>query len=161
MNKVIFYTASLIVGIMLSLTSINAEEINALELLKRDLGDTIEVHQNNEVWYCPDNTCEMFKSKSLHNDFSKYVYLFLFHKSEYVYLNMSFGEKKAFRSVAVEEPVIRQLVSSYCPEGQKGVNCLLDGMKTKLGVEVGFGRYDEGLFCYSYEDKETKCEKYE
>jgi hypothetical protein len=49
-------------SLLLSFFSLaDAKEIDVLSLLKRDLGETIEVHSDKEIWYCPDNTCAMYK----------------------------------------------------------------------------------------------------
>jgi hypothetical protein len=150
----------IIFSLLLSLISVgSAEEIDILSLLKRDLGDTIEVHSDKEIWYCPDNTCDMYKAAKSHPDFPAFVYLHLFHESGYIYLKESSGEFKAFRKVAVEEPNIRAKVASYCPSENKSPTCILENMKKKLGITLCFGRYDEGYFCYGCKPNENICKK--
>jgi hypothetical protein len=146
--------------LLLSLfSSASAEEIDALSLLKRDLAEMIEVHSNKEIWYCPDNTCEMYKAIESHPDFPAFIYLHLFHESGYIYLKESIGDFKAFRNVAVEEPNIRAKVASYCPTEKKSPSCILEHMKQKLGITLCFGRYDEGYFCYGCKENENICKK--
>lgn len=151
-----FITLSLLLALF---SFANAEEIDVLSLLKRDLGESIEVHSNKEIWYCPDNTCEMYKTIEPHPDFPAFIYLHLFHESGYIYLKESSGDFKAFRRVAVEEPKIRAKVASYCPTKSKSPNCILEHMKRKLGITLCFGRYDEGYFCYGCKENENKCKK--
>ena len=139
--------------ISMFLSFANATDTDSLALLKRDLGDAIELHGDHEIWYCPDNTCEIFKSKSKTPDLSNFVYLYLFHKSAYTYLNES------FRKTAVEEPEVRKSMKSYCSGKEADVQCILDGMKRPLDISICFGRYDEGNFCYGCSENENICKK--
>jgi len=124
-------------------------------LLKRDLGDAIRIESDKEIWYCPDNTCEIYYAAQTHPDFPSYVYMHLFHKSTYAYLNLSFGEVKSFRSLAVEEPNVRKTVLKYCPSKTDEPDCILSGMESKLDISTCFGRYDEGGFwgCDQFREK--------
>ena len=128
-----------------------ATDVNVLELLQRDLGDEILVISKTEIRYCPDNTCEMYLALNAHEDFASYVYLHLFHKSDYLYLNLEFNNRQAFKESAIEEPIIRKNVSEYCPSNPTDITCILDTMSKSLGFYNGFGRYDEGNFCYGYD----------
>lgn len=136
----------------------HAEALDVLGLLKRDLGRTIEVISKQEIRYCPDNTCEIIKAtKTKH--LPEFLYLFLFHESDYIYLGESFDGQKPFRVAAVEEPKVRKLVESYCPSAAKTPKCILKGMRSSLGIKSCFGRYDEGYFCYVCTEKENICKK--
>ena len=84
-----------------------SEALDVQTLLKRDLGEGIEIKSGNEIWYCPGNTCELFKASKAHKDFPAYIYLYLFHQSDYIYLNMPIGGNKAFREAAIEEPIVK------------------------------------------------------
>ncbi len=136
-----------------------AGEDKTLKLLLRDLGDALEIHGENEIRYCPDNTCDLYKIKNNHPDFSIFIYLHLFHESGYIYLNESIGGYKAFRKIAVEEPDIRASAAHYCKAKPVKPKCILKGMRKKLGISVGFGRYDEGYFCFGYSKNESTCKK--
>ncbi|WP_127475162.1 hypothetical protein [Sulfurivermis fontis] len=140
-------------------TASYAANDEVLDLLRRDLGEAIEVEGNNEIRYCPDNTCDLYKITTPHNDFSSFVYLHLFYESGYIYLNESFGEDKPFRKVAVEESRIRGAVSHYCQATPVTPKCILKGMQEQLGILVGSGRYDEGSFCYGFSENENICKK--
>ncbi len=139
--------------------SANAAEPDALSLLKRDLGEAIEVHSKNEIRYCPDNTCEIYKAAKPNQDLAAFVYLHLFYESGYYYLSHAVGDKKAFRQSAIEEPKVRAKLASYCPSAAKEPSCVLKNMKKKLGIKVCQGRYDEGNFCYGCSENENICKK--
>jgi hypothetical protein len=137
----------------------NANELNALDLLKKHLGDSIEFKSKNEIWYCPDNTCEIYKADSYNEFFPHFVYLNLFHNPSYIYLSHSFNGSVPFVKSAVEEPRIRSMVSSYCPETPSSPKCILEGLTNTLKVKIGNGRYDEGYFCYGFRENENICNK--
>lgn len=147
--------------IILSIASFaSADDLNVRTLLKRDLADSIEIYSNKEIWYCPDNTCEIYSASEAHSDFTAYVYMHLFHQSSYNYLDLSFGEVKAFRSTAVEEPEIRKSLALYCPDNSNEPACISNGMQEKLGISTCFGRYDEGGFwgCDQFRERAvTRC----
>lgn len=143
----------------LLVTSAIAEDSKTLALLKRNLGETIEVHGDNEIWYCPDNTCKLYRVSVAHLDFPSFIYLHLYHESGYIYLDEIIGGEKAFRKVAVEEPKIREAVAHYCKGSEKTPQCIIMGMRKELGVLVGFGRFDEGYFCYGYQENDNICKK--
>ncbi len=147
----------LLVLLSLPLLSYADGSIDAKHLLKRDLGDAIEFHQS-EIQYCPDNTCELFRSKE-QELLPAYVYLYLFHRSGTIYLKQSFGGEQAFVELAKEEPQIRELFSQYCKENSNSPNCILDGLGSSIGVELGSAGYDEGYYCYGYSENENVCEK--
>lgn len=76
-----------------------------------------------------------------------FVFLYLFHKSNYVYLDQSFSEKPPFRESAKKyEPFIRSKVAKYCKNRKITANCILDSMKSQFKIKVSFGRYDEHQF---------------
>jgi len=152
---------NLSIFIMLALLALNssANELNALDLLKKHLGDSIEVKSQNEIWYCPDNTCEIYKSKIPSEYFPHFVYLNLFHNPSYIYLNQSFNGSVPFVKAAVEEPSIRSMVLNYCSETPLTPKCILEGLTNTFKIEIGNGRYDEGYFCYGFSENENICNK--
>ncbi len=137
-----------------------ASNIDSLSLLKRELGDNIEVHSEGEIRYCPDNTCEIFKTKKPTLDLASFVYLYLYHISEYVYLNESIDGLNAFRKNTLEESKIKKSMLNYCVNEKKSVECVLNGMKQTLGISLCFGRYDEETFCYGCSENENICSKF-
>jgi len=148
-----------IIAILLILSSASfayARNTDARTLLKKALGDAIEIESDKEIWYCPDNTCEIYSAKESNPDFPAYVYLHLFHKSTYAYLNLSVGDTKSFRAAtAADEPEIRKKLTKYCSSGTADSDCILGGMESKLGISTCFGRYDEGGFwgCDQFREK--------
>lgn len=136
-----------------------ADAADPLQLLKRDLGQSIEVVSKHEIRYCPDNTCEIIKSKKPTNLLPAFLYLYLFHESGYAELGKSFNSQKPFRKAAVEEPQVRKAVESFCPAAEKTPKCILQGMRSSLGIKSCFGRYDEGYFCYGCSENENTCKK--
>ena len=142
------------------LSSASADDLDILSLLKRDLGDSIEVHSAQEIWYCPDNTCDMYKIEKSHPDFTAYIYLHLFYESDYVYLLKSNGVISSFREIAVEEPKIRAKMAKYCPKDPNNPICILKNLKESLNISLCWGRYDEGGFCYGCKPNENICKKH-
>ena len=129
-----------------------AAEPDSLALLKRDFGKSIQVILVREIRYCPDNTCEIYRikdpKKSVH--FPGFVYLHLFHQSDYIYLKESAGGLRPFRQIEKDtEPLVRKSVEIFCRDTAKTPTCILAGLKSVLGVLVTVGRYDEGKFIES------------
>jgi len=140
----------LILLVVLSIVSFaQAADFDPLVLLKRDLGDSIEIISSQEIRYCPDNTCDIFRIKdSKQADYLPYfVYLYLFHESGYIYLKEPVAGSRPFREVAkVQEPLVRRKVEGFCKKTPKTPACILEGMQASLRISVSFGRYDEGKF---------------
>lgn len=135
--------------VLLLCGSVQAGELDALALLKRDLGATIELISKREIRYCPDNTCNIFRVKDSKHAvlLPGFVYLYLFHQSSYIYLNESIGGSRPFRELAKgTEALVRKQVEGFCRESKKMPLCVMDGMEKALAITVTFGRYDEGKF---------------
>jgi len=131
--------------LLVSCASVQTEP-DALALLKRDLGTSIQVSPA-EVRFCPDNTCDIYSAAAPSSGLATFVYLHLFHESDYSSLEHAVGGEAAFRDLAVEEPIVRASAASFCPKPNSSPRCILDGMRSQLGIKVCSGRYDEGSFC--------------
>lgn len=128
---------------------IKAEALDALIILKRDLGAAIEVISEGEIRYCPDNTCEIFRMQTSRNSsyLPSFVFLHLFHQSGYIYLKESIGGSQSFLHLAAgNEPAVRAQVIGFCKERNKTVGCILKVMRQKMNIKITSGRYDEGRF---------------
>lgn len=136
-----------------------ANDVSASSLLKRHFGEDVEIRGEREIWYCPDSTCTIFQAHNSSADFPSYVYLYLFHRSKYVYLNQAFSGSKAFRARATEESEVRGKVQHYCSGGSSSPDCIINGMETTIGVQICSGRYDEGYFCYTCGSAESQCKR--
>jgi len=139
-------------GISLFGVCVYAAEPDSSALLKRDLGKSIEFISEREIRYCPDNTCEIYRikdpKKSVH--LPSFVYLYLYHQSDYIYLKESVGGSRPFRQLAKDtEPLVRKSVETFCKEAAKTPTCILAGFKSALGVSITTGRNDEGKFIES------------
>ncbi len=97
----------------------HADTPDVLRLLKRDLGQSIEVVSKREIRYCPDNTCEIIKSQKPTNLLPEFLYLYLFHESGYVELGKSFNDQKPFREAAVESPKYLKWLKSFAQPQRK------------------------------------------
>lgn len=140
----LFLVAVLAIG-----NTANTAELDALVLLKRYLGRSIEVVSEREIRYCPDNTCDIYRIKDSTRKvyLASFVYLHLFYQSGYIYLSNPAGTVQPFRETAKDqEPFIRQKVEIFCREPKKSPVCILQEMKRDLGIVVTSGRYDEGKF---------------
>ncbi len=135
-----------------------ANDLDTLQLLKRDLGERVEVVSKREIRYCSDNTCEVIKSKEPSDLLPEFLYLYLFYESQYVELGKSHGGEKPFRETAIEEPDVWKKVEMFCPGTKKSPQCILDSMRSGLGIQVCPGRYDEGKYCVSCGEK-TRCKR--
>jgi hypothetical protein len=142
-------TLLLLMFLLSTTLSALAETGNVSSLLKKHLGDRIEVYSSKEIWYCPDNTCEIYHSQQEHPDFPVFVYMHLYHQSWYTY------DSEDFRKVAVEEAEIRRILKHYCEKDSKDATCILNGLQSKLKISTCFGRFDEGGFwgCDEFRDK--------
>ncbi len=136
-----------------------SSEVSAVDLLKRDLGERIDVISKYEIHFCPDNTCEIYKIKTYNKNFEKYIYLDIYHNSKNIFITEKYAGEKAFKLLAKEEPEIRNSVKNYCQSQIKTPACVINGMKEKLKIKKCFGRYDEGHFCYGCEKNENICKK--
>jgi hypothetical protein len=144
-------TLTLLVMILL-VPFAQAAKVDSLGLLKRDLGNTIEIISAREIRYCPDNTCEIYRVKNAKSvtKLPSFVYLHLFHQSDYIYLKEAVESSRSFREIANgDEPSIRKQVEKFCRRIEKTPSCVIAGMKKSLGVVVTKGRYDEGKFVES------------
>lgn len=132
----------------------SVEPIDIYGLLKRDLREEIVMVAENEIRYCPDNTCELYRSQNESILLAAYVYLHIIHSSSYtpIYRNN-------FILAAKEQEAVLKSVESFCSSNIKSVSCVLEGISSTIIVQLGFGRYDEGNYCYSYGDEVTTCEK--
>lgn len=135
-----------------------AEGLDVIHLLKRDLGNSIEVVSSREIRYCPDNTCEIVKAKRQLKLLPEFLYLSLFHESGYVELGKPSDVRKPFREAAIEEPEVRKKVAILCPDTDKSPRCILDNMRSRMGILSCIGRCDEDQFCVSC-GEQTKCRK--
>ena len=142
-------TLFLLTLLLTSFASVSAEQ-NSYSVLRDLIGDSINYLNNTEIQYCPDNTCEIFRSMektTTKENISDYAYLYLLHKSTYIYLSNSLHGKSAFHITGKEfgDTLINNL-ASYCPTSQITPDCILSGMAQKLKITTHFGRYDEGNY---------------
>jgi hypothetical protein len=117
--------------------------------LRKHLNDEIKFISPNEIRYCPDDTCEIFRgnAQGASEVLPVFVFLYLFHESSYIYLAEPVGKSEPFRKkVKLVEQKIRRQAESYCSGKIKNAKCILKTMKNKFGIIVTFGRYDEGEF---------------
>lgn len=151
-------TVALIYLITFSSYSVSGE-LKTLELLKRDLGTRIEVKSQNEIHFCPDNTCDIYKINKYIPDFESFIYLDIYHNSQNIFITEKYAGKKAFKLLAKEEPVILSNAGKYCQSKPITPTCVIGGMQKILNINKCIGRYDEGHFCYSCNKNENTCKK--
>lgn len=116
-------------------------------LLLSALPEAVAVVSGREVHYCPDNTCAVYKAEVEENPVHllEFVFLHLFHVSDYLYLEEDLGQGAPFREAAQEvEPKVRARVERYCDESDKEPRCILAGLSESLDVTITTRRYDEG-----------------
>ena len=158
--RVLLVKAFISIGLATFLTlSFPASAIDVMALLDRDLGGRIKLKAHNEIWFCPDNTCNMYRTSKANADLPTFVYLHLFHESGYIFLDERISGANAFRKLAMEEPQVRNSVSDYCVSSNKTPSCILIEMQKKLNIEISFARYDEGNLCFHYSDTDNGCQK--
>ena len=111
--------------------------------------DSFEVINSHEIRFCPDNTCEIFRSgqNTTKQQLFDFIFLYLFHLSEYIYLSdESFGKTPFKVSGKKFEPKIQSRYKHLCVSDHKDAICVVEAMKKTFGIKVTFGRYDEGQF---------------
>lgn len=143
-----------LLSILLFSISVYAEGLDVSELLKRGLNEQIEFVTDNEIRYCPDNTCDIYIAEKSTEYFGEYVYLHILYESSYNEIY-----RKEFIDSAAEKGKVFDSVKAYCEQPTKTALCALDSLGQVLGIKMGFGRYDEVHFCYSFDGKATKCKK--
>ena len=137
------------------------EQINTRDVLVKNLDSMIEFVSDKTIRFCPDQKCEVYKISNNHNDFTKYVFLKLFHSREYLSIEEYLKKESTFRNnTNKDEAVIRKSVEKYCIEQNKTPKCILAGMEKSLGITECWANYDEGYYCEVCEGK-TKCRKLE
>jgi len=143
-----------ILSVLVLSLSVYAVGVDVSGLLKRDLKEQIEFVSENEIRYCPDNTCDIYIAEKSTDYFSEYVYLHILYQSSYNEIY-----RKEFIDSAAEKDSVYVSVKAFCQKPIKTASCALDGLRQVLGIKMGLGRYDEGNFCYSFDGKDTKCIK--
>lgn len=119
-------------------------ETLALTNLKKSFGDSVKVQKSPSlvVEYCPDNTCEIFKSTNAQaqGQVSDFAYLYLYFVSKYYYLN---DWKKLLETKTVAIDILKRY--RQCPETTEPVwaSCVLKSLSDKHSIRPAFVRYDE------------------
>jgi len=141
-----FIILPLQVGCSISRSEIEKEGANSIFLMKKILGNSITVREDTSginIEYCPDNTCESFKSpisKSF-SILSDFAYIYLFYISDYYYLT-HFRKKTPLERIS--QIVNRNIGSCREKEKIEIVKCVLMSLSDKYSIKVIFVRYDEG-----------------
>jgi hypothetical protein len=117
-----------------------------MALLWAHFGKQIEVPRKSELWYCPDNTCETYvaNDKEATNALPAFVFLYLYRKSDYIYLNESFEGSPVFRQTAQHDAeLVATDMARFCSTPVPTIDCVLEGMQKQLKINVGFIRFGE------------------
>lgn len=120
------------------------EEDRALTSLKKRFGQNITIKKTEflVIEYCPDNTCEIFKTPNADavGAVSDFAYLYLYFVSKYYYLT---DWKKLPEAKAIAIDILKRY--RQCPETthQTWVGCVLKFLSDKYSIKPTFVRYDE------------------
>ncbi len=136
-----------------------AQNINSKEILKKELGDTIEFISETEVRFCPIHKCDVYKITRPNPDFLNFIFLRLFNDSEYLTIDETVQNKRIFHENTLKEAaILRAQLAHYCLSENKTNSCILKQMQEKLGINICYGIYDEGQYCEIC-DNNTICKK--
>lgn len=120
------------------------DETSALTSLKKSFGESVKVQKNGSlvIEYCPDNTCEIFKSPNTDalGPVSDFAYLYLYFVSKYYYLA---DWKKLPKAKTIAIDILKRY--RQCPETTEQVwaGCVLKALSAKHFIKPAFVRYDE------------------
>jgi hypothetical protein len=116
-------------------------------LLKKVLGDAIAVHVDStgaSVEYCPDNTCEVFRSdnKQAESSVADFALLYLYYVSDYAALSEFRKSPEATRAA---ERFLNQLGKRGCTKTSRmeTIKCVVRHLGRHHGISLLFVRYDE------------------
>lgn len=116
-------------------------------LLKKVLGDAIAVHLDStgaSAEYCPDNTCEVFRSdnKQAESSVADFALLYLYYVSDYVALSEFRKSPEATRAA---DRLLNQLGKRACTKASRveTIKCVVRHLGRHHGISLLFVRYDE------------------
>lgn len=120
---------------------------NSTVLLKKVLGDAIAVHIDSTgvlVEYCPDNTCEVFRSdnKQAESSVADFAFLYLHYVSDYTTLS---GFRKSPEATRTAERLLNQLGQRACTKTSRAetIKCVVRHFGRRHGMSLFLVRYDE------------------
>lgn len=112
--------------------------------LKRTLGDAFQEPESRlpTLKYCPDNTCDVFRTKKgSRQDLADFALLYLFFFSYYTYL----GEwRERVGRASVENAARRHRGDCPAVMEAQAVRCVLMRLATGRSISLAWVRYDEG-----------------
>ena len=135
-------------------------ETNSKELLSQIFGDAISVHTDatsSTVEYCPDNTCDIFRSlgKQKKLPVANFAYLYLYYISGYAVLSEVRNSEKARRAA---ERILSQNARNKCAATSETetVKCVLRRLAKRHAILLKSARYDEQVRIESSESLERE-----
>lgn len=132
-------------SIFLLSTPVSADNLNIESYLNQTLLEQIKF-KHKEIRYCPDNTCEIFRMLEPEPPeiFAGFVFLYLYYKSDYIYLTEPYDLKTPFRTTAKKfsQKVFSEF-SNFCESTNVSPDCIIKSMQEKLGITISFSRCDE------------------
>ena len=101
---------------MLMFSSLSlAEEVDAIEVLKLNLGTMISFESDTKIKFCPSQKCEIYKIKDKSSQFPKYVFFKLFHSHEYISIEEYLKKETVFKNNTKKyESLVRKELEKYC-----------------------------------------------
>lgn len=148
-NPAIMKEVFLLLSIVLSAFACDfkaQDDALALKALKKFFGDSLTVQKNGAltIEYCPDNTCEIFRSPNSNaaDPASDFAYLYLYFVSEYHYLT-DWKKNPEAKTIAIN--ILER--NRRCPKAQENIraNCVLRLLSEKYSIKAAFVRYDESV----------------
>ena len=151
MRSVITRLVSVVaLSLILTRTVVCAEAIDSLVILQRTLnkpGSTtisvVKTSSGQEVHYCPDNTCDVFKApaSALPRAVADFAFAYIFYASGYTYL-----ENFVTNTGSSHSKVILSRNRSSCAEAQELelASCVLRNLAQQQSIRVFQVREDEG-----------------
>jgi hypothetical protein len=122
-------------------------ETNSSELLSQVFGDAITVHTNTTsttVEYCPDNTCDVFRSLGKQKELlvANFAYLYLYYVSGYAVLSEVRHSEEARR---VAEHILIRNGRDKCATASEPetIKCVLRRLAKRDAISLLSARYDE------------------
>jgi len=118
-------------------------------LLKKTLGDAINVRLDStgvSAEYCPDNTCEVFRSPNTQakSPLADFVVLYLYYVSDYAALSEF---RKMPEATQAAERLLSQLGKRVCDSASQveTIKCAVRHLCKHHNISLLFVRYDENV----------------
>ena len=148
-----FFVATTLIAstiVQLALMAVPSKAADPLQEIRATFPDSITIRTNKSrsAEFCPDNTCEVFKTTKIGpmESLADFTYLFLYFFSDYYVLEEWRNQPGA--GVIAEEILSKKMYQRRCErDATTGIRarCLLQYLARRHQIRIYFVRYDENV----------------